>query len=97
MARFTLLSLARSLVAPLALAALLLCAGGAVQQASAGVPTSEVDRCQTLLSQLYQGIPPPGGLTQANIDLVTRCLQLLYGNNPQQIADTLAGWRLIAG
>ena len=61
------------------------------------MPTSEVDRCQALLSQLFQGIGPPGGLTQANLDLVTRCAQLLYGNNAQQVADTLAGWRLIAG
>ena len=91
MARFTLLSLARSLVAPLSVAALvLLCA----QTAIAGVPTNDVDRCQALLANARSGILPEP--TQANIDLLTRCLQLI-GYSPQAIQTTLIGFGLIAG
>jgi len=90
MARFTLLSLARSLVAPLALLALLFTA----RQVSAGVPTSDVNRCQALLAELQQGIVPPA--TQANIDLLTRCLQLI-GYSPQAIQGTLISFGLIGG
>lgn len=89
MARFTLLSLARSLVAPLALAALLL-----ALSAEAGVPTAEVDRCQTLFTSIQNGSIPAA--TQANIDLLTRCLQLL-GYTPQAIQGTLIALGLIAG
>jgi len=90
MARFTLLSLARSLVAPLALAAALLF----LSSAEAGVPTTEVDKCQALLTSIQQGNIPAA--TQANIDLLTRCLQLL-GYTPQAIQGTLIALGLIAG
>ena len=88
MARFTLISLARSLVAPLALVALI------AASAQAGVPTTEVDRCQALLAQVQSGSIPPA--TQANIDLLTRCLQLI-GYSPQAIQGTLLALGLIAG
>ena len=91
MARFTLFSLARSLVAPLALAALLLLCSSAVE---AGVPTTEVDKCQALLTSIQQGNIPAA--TQSNIDLLTRCLQLL-GYTPQAIQGTLIALGLIAG
>lgn len=88
MARFTLISLARSLVAPLALAAVLASARGAL----AGVPTAEVDKCQNVLTSIQQGSIPSA--TQANIDLLSRCLQLL-GYSPQAIQGTLIGLGLL--
>lgn len=94
MARFTLLSLARSLVAPLALAAVLLLFSSQQHPALAGVPTMEVDRCQALLASIQQGSIPPA--TQANIDMLTRCLQLL-GYSPQAVQGTLIGLGLIGG